>query len=325
MAKYKAIHGFTVQNRTADTNPLNIGQVYYRSDTGDMKVTLNVVGAGAWASGGNLNIKRMGAGGAGVQTAGAIFGGDADGGSPRYGLHEQYDGSSWTELADLNQQASYTGGTGTQTAALKFGGYSTARHANTEAWNGTSWTELGDMNTARFGAASVGHTNTSAFAVGGTSADDSTADIVEQWNGNSWTEIADINTGRAYLGGSGLTTAGVVFGGGPEEGKTETWNGTSWAEVADMNTDERYALGSATQGTSSNALGFGGGSPTVTVNTESWNGTAWTELNNLATARRNITGVGSPTAALAVGGEPPYLTSTEEWTQALATVSFDID
>ena len=39
MAEYKAIHGFTVQNRTADTDPLNIGQVYYRSDTGDMKVT----------------------------------------------------------------------------------------------------------------------------------------------------------------------------------------------------------------------------------------------------------------------------------------------
>ena len=181
------------------------------------------------------------------------------------------------------------------------------------------------MNTARFGVASVGHTNTSAFAAGGSSGADATADVVEQWNGTSWAEVAEINTGRAYFGGSGLTTAGVVFGGGPDTGKTETWNGTSWAEVTDMNTDERYGLGSATQGTSSNALGFGGGSPSVTVNTESWNGTAWTELNNLATGRRNLTGLGTPTSGLAVGGEPPILTATEEWTQALATVSFDID
>jgi len=86
-----------------------------------------------------------------------------------------------------------------------------------------------------------------------------------------------------------------------------------------MNTDERYGLGSGTQGTNTDALGFGGGSPSTTVNTESWNGTAWTELNNLSTARRNITGVGSPTAALAVGGEPPILTATEEWTIAHAT------
>ena len=42
MAEYKAIHGFTVQNRTSDTDPVSDGQVYFRSDTGDMKVSLNV-------------------------------------------------------------------------------------------------------------------------------------------------------------------------------------------------------------------------------------------------------------------------------------------
>ncbi len=90
-----------------------------------------------------------------------------------------------------------------------------------------------------------------------------------------------------------------------------------------MNTDERYGLGSGTQGTNTDALGFGGGSPSTTANTESWNGSAWTELNNLSTARRNLTGGGSPTAALAVGGEPPILTATEEWTftHALKTVT----
>ena len=37
---------------------INTGQVFYRSDTGDMKVTLNVLGTGAWATGGNLNAGR---------------------------------------------------------------------------------------------------------------------------------------------------------------------------------------------------------------------------------------------------------------------------
>jgi hypothetical protein len=325
MAKYKDIGGTTVGFRSGSeeyTYPSGFeGSIYYNSGNGQFEFV--GLGTGTWSSGGNLNTKRYAAGASGTQTAGAIFGGDADGGSPRYGLHEQYDGSSWTEAADLNQEASYTGGTGTQTAALKFGGYSNARHANAETWNGSSWTEVGDLNTARFGHASVGHTSTSAFAVGGSSAASGSAAIVEQWDGSSWTEIADINSGRAYFGGSGLTTAGLVFGGNPENGYTESWNGSSWTEVADMNTDERYGVGSGTQGTNTDALGFGGGYPTVTVNTESWNGTAWTELNNLATGRRNLTGVGSPTAALAVGGEPPILTATEEWTvsHAIKTVT----
>ena len=34
------------------------GQVYYRSDTGDMKVTLTDYGTGAWSTGGNLNQAR---------------------------------------------------------------------------------------------------------------------------------------------------------------------------------------------------------------------------------------------------------------------------
>jgi hypothetical protein len=86
-----------------------------------------------------------------------------------------------------------------------------------------------------------------------------------------------------------------------------------------MNTDERYGVGSGTQGTNTDALGFGGGSPSTLLQIQNLGmGTAWTELNNLATARRNLTGGGSPTAALAVGGEPPILTATEEWTIAHA-------
>ena len=285
------------------------GELFYNSSSGTFQFL--GVGTGTWSSGGNLNTKRMGAGGAGIQTAGAIFGGDADGGSPRYGLHEQYNGSAWSELTDLNQGKAYTGGAGTQTSALNFGGYAPQRWALTELWNGSSWTELNDMNTARFGHASVGQVSTAALAVGGSASPGPNA-IVESWNGTSWTEVGDINSARAYFGGSGTPSAGLVFG-GPSSALTELWNGTGWTEVNDMNSNARYGVGGSRQGTSTDALGFGGNPGNV--NTEIWNGSSWTELNNLSTPRGNITGIGTTSLALAVGGEPPYLTATEEWTQ----------
>jgi hypothetical protein len=304
--------GFDVQNFSADQT--SVGQIYYNSASGTFKgVIAGGVSIGTWSSGGSLNTKRMGAGGAGTQTAGAIFGGDNDGvASPRYGLHEQYNGSAWTELADLNQGKSYTGGAGISTSALNFSGYAPQRWALTELWNGSSWTELNDMNTARFGVASVGQVSTAALAAGGSSASTATATIVESWNGSSWTEVGDINSGRAYFAGSGTPSAGLVFG-GPSSALTELWNGSSWTEVNDMNSNARYGVGGSRQGTSTAALGFGGNPGNV--NTEIWNGSSWTELNNLATARGNITGIGTTSLALAVGGEPPYLTATEEWTQ----------
>jgi len=323
MATYKVNKGTPVAFRdeaypTAYPSP-HEGELFYNSSSGTFQFL--GVGTGTWSSGGNLNTKRMGGGAAGVQTAGSLIAGDADGGSPRYGLHEQYDGSSWTETVDVNTAGSYMAATGTQTAAVKFGGYAPDRHDETEIWNGSGWTEVGDMNTARFGHSAVGHLSTAALAVGGTSAADSTADIVESWNGTSWTEVGDINTGRAYFGGSGTPSAGLVFG-GPSSALTEVWNGSGWTEVGDMNSNARYGVGPAQQGTSTDALGFGGNPNNV--NTEIWNGSSWTEVNNLATARGNITGIGTTSAALAVGGEPPYLTATEEWNIVHATKTIDV-
>ena len=47
--------------------------------------------------------------------------------------------------------------------------------------------------------------------------------------------------------------------------------------------------------------------------TESWNGTSWTEVGDLNTARWAIGGLGTSTAALAVGGAPPHYANTETW------------
>ena len=72
MAEYKAIHGFTVQNRTSD--PLAPG----------------IAGA-TWAAGGNVNhIDSERGGSAGTQTAGLLFGGNTP---PVLAKTEEYNGN----------------------------------------------------------------------------------------------------------------------------------------------------------------------------------------------------------------------------------------
>ena len=63
---------------------------------------------------------------------------------------------------------------------------------------------------------------------------------------------------------------------------------------------------------SNSALAYGGLTSTDLANTEVWNGTSWTELNDLATARRPA-GSGTTSSALASGGGPPSIATTEEF------------
>ena len=108
MAEYKAIHGFTVQNRTSD--PLAPG----------------IAGA-TWAAGGNVNhIDSERGGSAGTQTDGLLFGGNTP---PVLAKTEAYNGTYWTEVNDLNQAIdTLQSGAGTQTAGIGFGGYISLIH-----------------------------------------------------------------------------------------------------------------------------------------------------------------------------------------------------
>jgi hypothetical protein len=56
----------------------------------------------------------------------------------------------------------------------------------------------------------------------------------------------------------------------------------------------------------------------IAVETESYNGTSWSEVNDLGTGRRDFSGFGTSTAAVAVGGYTPPGVSTynalvEKW------------
>ena len=77
--------------------------------------------------------------------------------------------------------------------------------------------------------------------------------------------------------------------------------------------------------TNTAAMAFGGASPPISANTELWNGTSWTETTNMSTGREYLAGAGTPTSALAFGGQPasPNGTLTEEWTApTTSTVTF---
>ena len=54
MATYKGIQGYSVQKLSSDPTVTDtIGQLWYNSTTGKFKISTQ--GAGAWASGGDLN------------------------------------------------------------------------------------------------------------------------------------------------------------------------------------------------------------------------------------------------------------------------------
>ena len=102
----------------------------------------------------------------------------------------------------------------------------------------------------------------------------------------SWATGGDLNSARNGLGGAGIQTSALAFGGSPNTANTEKYNGTSWTEVNNLNSPRRW-LGSCGASNTA-ALGFGGSEPTNTAKTEKWNGTNWTEVNDLNTARSNM-------------------------------------
>jgi len=179
-----------------------------------------------------------------------------------------------------------------------------------------SWSTSGNLNVARSSLSSqnIG-TQTASLCVGGYGEPPPNNSFagVESYNGSSWTEGADLNNGRNSSAGCGTQTAAITAGGDPFPSvgtKTETWNGSSWSEVNTLNTSNKNQ---GMAGGSPGATQFGGGPP-IRDNTESWNGSSWTEVADQNTGRQQVSGFGTATACLAVGGSTPSVTAdVETW------------
>jgi len=327
MGGYSTANHASTEEWTAPAtfNQIQEGQLFFNSTANAFKETITDLGAGAWASGANVNTSRENGSGAGDSAEAALLIGGYTTAAPtvRVANTESWDGSSWTEVNDLNQARYVLQSVGTSTAALAFGGDTPPNTGKTESWNGSSWTETTDLNTAR---ANLGGTGpyTSALAVGGYST--AYTGDTETWDGSSWTEVNNLNEARGLQSSVGVTqTASLAVSGDfPQATNVEQWDGSSWTEIAEVNTARYNSSGSC-----STTLGliFGGrifpGSPPAAYSalTESWNGTAWTERADLATARgdggsaQNISN--NSKALYFTGSNPPYV-YTEEWTAPLA-------
>jgi len=131
----------------------------------------------------------------------------------------------------------------------------------------------------------------------------------------AWASTGSLNTARNMAGGSGDTTAGLVFGGGPNspalKDETETYDGSTWTEVGDM-VAGRFGLSGC--GTQTAALAIGGWPNEAVV--EEWNGTGWTEIVDLNVAKKYANAAGTTTAAIYFGGTTstdPDSDTTESW------------
>ena len=123
----------------------------------------------------------------------------------------------------------------------------------------------------------------------------------------SWRTGNSMNTPRQNVGGAGIYTAAIAFGGYRDVPpdtyytNTELYDGTSWTEVNDLNTGRVGIRGS---GTSTSAIGSGGDTgPAQVALSESWNGTNWTAVNTLNQARTATGAAGADnTSSLIFGG-----------------------
>ena len=89
MAKYSTIHGTTVRNSAGNLSGAQEGELFYDTTNLDFKYQYpNVTSVGSWRTGNDMNTGRGYGAGAGTQTAGLAFNGEA---TPDTAKTEQYD------------------------------------------------------------------------------------------------------------------------------------------------------------------------------------------------------------------------------------------
>ena len=321
MSTYRKIHGRSIQAVTTDpTESVAEGQVWYNTTSDTFK---SVVSLEAFSSSAPLATTREGAGAFGTQTTAVICGGETPSVS---GATEEYDGTGFSAGGTMNTARYRLQGTaGTATAGIVFGGVEPATSNKTETYNGTAWTSSPyTLNTARW-CAGAG-IQTSALAFGGGPGHKNNS---EEFDGEGWTATPTLNTSRNSLSGAGANAEECLAFGGETStppavatNATESWDGTSWTEVNNLNTARYGGYGAGTQSAAFLAGGIVGPG-TMQSAAETWDGTNWTSSPaSLATARGRLSVAGSSTAAIAMAGQTPSITTaTEEYNKSANVIT----
>lgn len=302
------------------TQTAAVGCGGYNSPPATFETATEEYNGSGFSTGGALNTGRWGIRGAGSQTAGLAFFGIVPGSPNRSVATEEYNGTSWTNGGNLSEGRYQGAAAGTQTAGLAFGGgpatASPPVTTATEEYDGSSWTNGGALNTAiRDNASASAAPQTAAISFGGSNASSFSAQS-EEYDGSSWTVVNSMNLARGVLGGSGIQTSALGYGGAGAPGnsiaKTEVYDGTNWStSPADLATGRRYLAGAGSN--SSTAVAFQGKSGTTnTVLTEEYNksvnvitAAAWASGGNMSTAKYGAANWGIQTSAVSATGIPP--------------------
>ena len=174
-----------------------------------------------------------------------------------------------------------------------------------------TWASGGSLPTVKSAHGYAG-TQTAGVAFAGATSTTARVATSYHYDGSSWSDANNVNTGRDQVGGTGIQTAALMFGGYTTTivANTELYDGTNWTEVNDLNT-ARTRMGPI--GTSTASLSVGGNTPPTTDAVESWNGSSWTEIAEINTSRMFGGAAGIQTAGLFFGGEGPVTGKTESW------------
>jgi hypothetical protein len=173
------------------------------------------------------------------------------------------------------------------------------------AWSSTTSLPVVNQNGVGLGTVTAG---LNAGGYGPSSPPFSSQNITLEFNGVGWTPSGNMNTARHALGGFGIQTAAVVFGGKVDPGgsmpaNVEEYNGSTWSEE----TNQPVALQEVTgAGILTAGLSIGGktgpGFPTRVTSTYEYDGTNWTAGGALPAAKTFAGSAGTQTAGLAFGG-----------------------
>ena len=295
MSDYESIHGTRVKYLTSDPTLESSyeGQVWYNSTSGTNKALVQIK---AWATTGNVNTKRISAGGSGTTTAGLTAGGRQGDANPQ-GDHqtEEYTGYTWRNGADMSNDRFETEMAGPTSAAIIVGGYDIAlspeKIANVEEYNGTSWTNGTAYPSAVFAGGAAG-TETAGLYFGGyfpppTNLQAST----KEYDGSSWTASGNMVEGRGYMASCGSQTSALaVCGKVSPSVDVEEYDGSSWTTGGNYPTSN---VNAAASGLSTAAIVFSGAlapGGTAMNLSASYDGTAFVTDASLGTAREQASG-----------------------------------
>jgi len=282
-----------------------------------------------WSMGVTMLAQRSRFAGFGTATA-AVAAGGYNGGV--LGNTDLFNGTAWTASGNLIVSRSYVKGCGTTTAGLVAGGYVAAVSNITEVFNGSTWSYGGNLVTARQ-SANLWGTTTNSISAGGSNASSICCTNCEKYNGSAWSAIAYCTHSVYRSGQAGTVTSAIRIGGDDAitrayvEVYNEPLTSYSWATGPCLTTGRYYSGGAGES--ISEAILFGGTNYLDNVyyqTTESFNGTVWGTGGGLSRAKGHVTGSGSKTTAICVGGSNgSYLTDLDTYNGTVWTAGGELN